>query len=237
MQKISFQSDGFTIRGTVALPAPGDRPFPGVVIFHGMTSSDTSYVPLVKRLAGRGIAGLAISMRGHGGSDGNFAKETVGEALNDATAAYDFLVSQPGVDAARIGLVGSSVGAILASMATAQRSVKSLVFRAPAAYTDEMLRLSMAGTMVNEKQQFHHIENLAGTPAGHAIGKFEGCLLVVASGKDTVIPMAVSKGYVDIARRAGKKQLRVIEGAAHTLTDRWKEIFSSTAIDWFEDTL
>ncbi len=64
-----------------------------------MTSSETSYLPLAKRLADSGIAGLAISMRGHGESEGDFNQATVAEAVSDALAAYDFSASRADIDA------------------------------------------------------------------------------------------------------------------------------------------
>ena len=90
MQKVSFKSGDVTIRGTLAVPNEGNKPFPGVIIFHGMTSSEAGYIPLIETLARNGIAGLAINMRGHGDSEGDFNKATVAEAINDAVAAYDF---------------------------------------------------------------------------------------------------------------------------------------------------
>jgi len=115
-------------------------------------------------------------------------------------------------------MVGSSVGAILAAMASEQRPVRSLVFRAPAAYTPEMMQLSMAGTMTNEGRQFHEIKKLEDTPAGQAIKMFRGNLFVVASEKDVIIPPAITSGYLDIAKNSNKRELLTIERATHTLT-------------------
>jgi len=137
------------------LPEGSNKPIPAVMTFHGMTSSETGYIPLASALSARGIAGLTVNMRGHGNSEGDFKTATVSEAVNDALAAYDFLTSQPGIDRNRIGVVGSSVGAILAALATERRSIASLVLRAPAAYTEQMMKISMAETMINEDRQFH----------------------------------------------------------------------------------
>ncbi len=231
-------SDSLTIHGTLAIPPAVKKPCPGVIIFHGMTSSENSYITLTQSLAEQGIAGLAISMRGHGESEGDFERSTVAEAISDALAAYDFLVSQPEVDATSIGLVGSSVGAILAAMVSDKRLIRSIVFRAPAAYTAEMMRLSMAETMVNENRQFHQIGDLEATPAGNAIRNFNGSLLVVASENDALIPLSIPKAYINAAMQADKKQLYVIEGAPHTLTEpRWKETLQNTILKWFNKTL
>ena len=112
------------------------------------------------------------------------------------------MVAQPGIYAEKIGLVGSSVGAILSSLASTKRDVCSIVLRAPAAYTEKMMQLSMAGTMENEARQFHEISNLEATPAGHAIANFRGNLLVVASENDAIIPLTVTQCYINIASKA-----------------------------------
>ncbi len=239
MKEVTFStSDHLKIHATLVMPEQASEPLPGVITFHGMTSSETGYVPLLEELAKRGIAGLAVSMRGHGKSEGDFNVATVTEAIGDAVAAYDFLISQSGVDASRIGLVGSSVGAILAALTTSQKPIRSIVFRAPAAYTEQMMRLSMADTMVNEGRQFHEITDLKDTPAGIAVSRFGGSLLVAASENDATIPLKISKGYLDIADNASKKELIIIEEATHTLTNPlWKEAFIRATVDWLANTL
>ncbi|MBP6880246.1 alpha/beta fold hydrolase [Candidatus Saccharibacteria bacterium] len=239
MQKISFQSDNLTIRGTLVFPG-GEitEPLPGVIIFHGMTSSENSYIPLAELLAKDGMVGLAISMRGHGRSDGDFNKETVAAATNDALAAYDFLAELPIIDINKIGMVGSSVGAILAATATSGRDIASLVLRAPAAYTSEMMQISMAATMTNEEKQFHEIEKLSATPAGKCIEKFGGDLLVVASEKDHLIPTSITEGYIDTANHASTKKLEIIKGASHQLINLvWQKEFNQLAVNWFKKSL
>jgi hypothetical protein len=237
MKKVTYDSNGLKIHGTLCIPETKDKPFPAVIIFHGMTSSEASYIALTEKLEKLGIAGLAVSMRGHGESEGDFQRSTVKESISDGTASYDYLCSIEGVDNSRIGLVGSSVGTILAAMTSAQRNVKSIVLRAPAAYTSEMMELSMAGTMVNEGRQFHEIKELASTPAGTAIASFTGDLLVVASEKDMIIPHFITDGYVDLAEHAKSKGLFTIKGAPHNLTGEYKDTFNQLAANWFKDTL
>lgn len=238
MQEVSFLSDNLNIHAILVMPDNTTELIPGVIIFHGMTSSETGYIPLATKLTKHGVAVLAVTMRGHGKSDGDFHKSTVAEAISDALAAYDFIITQPGIDAKRIGMIGSSVGAILAGFATEQRPVRSVIFRAPAAYTKDMMQLSMAETMVNEGKQFHEIIDLASTPAGNAISKFTGSILVVASEDDVIIPLNISKSYVDIASHADKKELFIIDGATHTLTQpEWKETFNQKVVNWFKETL
>lgn len=238
VKEVTFQSGDLSLHATIAIPHNQKQSLPGVILFHGMTSSEKSYIALASSLAEIGIAGLAVSMRGHGESEGDFNKATVAEAISDGLAAYDFLATQQGIDARRIGMVGSSVGAIIVTMTSSHRNVQSLILRAPAAYTNPMMHITMAQTMVNESKQFHEIDNLEDTPAGKAITKFTGSLFVAASENDIVIPLTISKGYINIAKQAKKKQLTIIKGADHPLTDpNLKEKFNRMAVDWFTNTL
>jgi cephalosporin-C deacetylase-like acetyl esterase len=94
VKEVVFESNGLTIHGSLALPHQADY-CPGVVVFHGMTASEEGYLPFITQLADNGIAGLAVTMRGHGLSEGDFTTTTVREALADGLAAYDFLLRQP----------------------------------------------------------------------------------------------------------------------------------------------
>lgn len=238
MQKVNFESNGVGISATLAMPDIAYELLSGVVIFHGMTSSENSAIPLAASLADIGIAGLSVSMRGHGESGGDFSQSTVAEATGDGLAAYDFLANTSGIDSNRIGIVGTSVGAILAATTSEQRDVKSMVFRSPAAYTDEMMHLTMAEIMHNEGRLFHEIRDIENTPAGRAVAKFTGSLLVVASEKDAIIPPTISNAYLVMATAAFRKKLVVLEGAPHDLTGtKWKDVYYSVAREWLSDTL
>src|SRR6185369_420883 len=103
-KEVTFQSGDLSLHATLVLPRHQKHSFPGVILFHGMTSSEKSYSALASSLAEIGIAGLAVTMRGHGESEGDFNKATVAEAINDGLAAYNFLATQPGIDASRIGM-------------------------------------------------------------------------------------------------------------------------------------
>lgn len=238
MSEITFSSGEVTIHGTLALPKKSEEIFPGVIVFHGMTASEEGYIPLVNQLANNGIAGLAISMRAHGRSEGDFDTATVGEALSDGLAAYDFLVGQKKIDSRRIGIIGSSVGAVLAANLVANRGIKSLILKAPAAYTDYMLNLGMAKIMEREAAWFSEIPDVAATPTGHSIAGFKGSMLIVPSEYDHVIPPTITDGLFEVAVHVGRKNLTTIQGADHSLSDPvWKQEFRDIATQWFRETL
>jgi esterase/lipase len=234
IKSVVLRSSDLHIHGTLLVP-DNSKKFPGVILFHGMTSSEKSYLPLANMLVKRGIAAFAITMRGHGESEGDFNKCTVTEALHDALAAYDFMINNVDVDKNKIAILGSSVGAILAAITSEKRQVETMVFRAPAVYTDQMMDLTFSEIMAKEANWFHQSINLKTTPAGRAISKFKGSLLVIASENDMVIPIEVSRGYIDIAESSNLTKLNILKGAPHVLGEtKWKIEFDKIAFNWLK---
>lgn len=237
-EKISFLSGGQRIDGTLIMPDNSGLKVPGVIFFHGMTSNEERYIPLAQRLAQTGIAGLALSLRGHRTSEGDFNKLTINNMLKDGLAAYDFLINQPDIDPGRIGICGASVGAAIASLVSTERKVKSLVLRAPATYTDEMMKMTFSQVMTGEERRFNQLEGINNTPAVKAIKQFEGNLLVVISENDHIIPYSIPESYFSEAKKSMIKDIITIKGATHNLAnDSWREKFIEETIKWFEETL
>lgn len=93
------------------------------ILLHALPSNKESWSLFQRALAQRGIASLAVDLRGHGesktGSDGrpmdyrSFGEEEQIASLNDVEAAYDWIRAR-GIDRETIVLVGASIGANLA---------------------------------------------------------------------------------------------------------------------------
>jgi len=122
---------------SIALRAPGGPPLaalwwrapagaPGVVIVPGLGSRKENHADMGAALAARGIAALALDVRGHGDSGGDLD----GGCLDDVAAALDELASR-GHPA--LGLRGSSMGGMLALAAAAgDRRVRAVAAICPA---------------------------------------------------------------------------------------------------------
>ncbi|HEX4195159.1 MAG TPA: alpha/beta fold hydrolase, partial [Stellaceae bacterium] len=114
-QTVSFISDGLALKGFLHTPdGAGKRP--GLVLCHGFGGScrGAGHPELAKALAQAGYVVLRFDFRGCGQSEGKRGDVIVAEEIADLRHAIDFLVTQPCVDASRIGVVGASLGGSVA---------------------------------------------------------------------------------------------------------------------------
>ncbi len=124
-------SDGFHIAATLTLPAEKKAPMPGVILIHQGGSNRGEWAPYTPKFISAGYAVLAYDVRGHGQSDkvdDIFALfDDPNQAPRDLQAAIAYLRHRPEVDSSRIAVVGASIGANLACVASAKMGVKTAV--------------------------------------------------------------------------------------------------------------
>jgi pimeloyl-ACP methyl ester carboxylesterase len=116
--------DGTLLKGTYFAAA---KPGPGVLLFHQSNRTRESWAGVAAQLAAAGINVLTLDSRGHGESGSG--KSGKGRE-NDVDAAFQFLISQPGVNRDVIGMGGAGSLGVANATETARRhpqQVKSLV--------------------------------------------------------------------------------------------------------------
>jgi pimeloyl-ACP methyl ester carboxylesterase len=122
------------LRGVLHRPASRKRR-PAVVLLHGFSGSRIEqgrlFVRLGRALAACGIACLRFDFRGSGDSDGEFQDMTLASEVADARAALGWLRRRAGIDRKRIGLLGMSLGSVVAQLVAADERVRSLSLWAP----------------------------------------------------------------------------------------------------------
>jgi len=110
---VSFYSEGVKLAGDLFLPAdvkPGDRRA-GIVLCHGYTGVRSIYLPDNARvLAEAGYVVMSFDYKGWGDSEGPKSRLAPYSRVADVQAALTFLSAQPEVDAARLGIYGTSYG-------------------------------------------------------------------------------------------------------------------------------
>ena len=115
--------DGTTLKGSYFAAA---KPGPGVLLFHQSNRTRRSWDDVAAKLATSGINTLAVDTRGHGETGGKYDDKKMPE---DVDAAFNYLVSQPGVNHDVIGASGAGWLGVIESVEAARRhpnEIKSL---------------------------------------------------------------------------------------------------------------
>jgi pimeloyl-ACP methyl ester carboxylesterase len=119
---------GHALAGTLAMPAADpanpDRKHPAVVFVTGSGPQDRDetiaghkpFAVIADALARAGIASLRYDDRGTGSSTGSFGPASTFDLATDADEVSEWLKRQPGVDPARVGILGHSEGGIIAPL-------------------------------------------------------------------------------------------------------------------------
>nr|WP_320132777.1 alpha/beta fold hydrolase [uncultured Holophaga sp.] len=146
VREVSLRTpDGFLLKGTLTLPK-GQGRHAAVLLAHQFRADRQGWTPLAERLQKMGIATLALDLRGHGesteckgqslsvGEDFVDSAQRVGFSMipRDLEQAAAWLRHQPGIDARRLGVVGSSVGALSALLAAPKIHPVALAVLSPA---------------------------------------------------------------------------------------------------------
>ncbi len=146
-RQLLIPSEGHSIPGVLVLPGDRQGPVPAVLLLHGFGSHKDEVGGLFRReaaeLAARGFASLRIDFPCAGASTRPCTDNTVDVQVAEARTAWEFLLRQPEVAADRAGVVGFSLGGIIATAvagAGADARVKALVLWSTPADTAEAFR-------------------------------------------------------------------------------------------------
>jgi dienelactone hydrolase len=114
------ESRGVQVPMTWTYPkGDAEQKFPLVVMAHGHGGSrkeSGSFDRVANDLAARGVATIRMDFPGCGDSTESFANNNLSNMLADILASRDYAVSQPQIDADRVGLFGWSMGGRLVLM-------------------------------------------------------------------------------------------------------------------------
>jgi fermentation-respiration switch protein FrsA (DUF1100 family) len=154
-EDVTFRNGSISIAGTLSLPQ-GPGPFPAVVLLSGSGPQDRDselggfrpFKLMADAFVDRGIAVLRCDDRGVGGSTGNLADSTSEDLADDALAAIAMLHAR--TDIGRIGILGHSEGAVVASIAASKsRDVAFIVWMAGNAVSGREILQMQAGAMAH----------------------------------------------------------------------------------------
>src|SRR5437762_9393515 len=138
-------SDGTILKGTYLAAAKSG---PGALLFHQSNRTRESWDGVGQQLAAAGMNVLTVDSRGHGESGGKYDNKKTPE---DVDAAFNYLVSQPGVNRDAIGAGGAGWLGVIASVEAARRhpkEIKSLVLMSGETLRDGLQFLHQAARAV-----------------------------------------------------------------------------------------
>jgi hypothetical protein len=151
-QQVRIPANGFTLAGTVSLPASqAAARLPVVILVGGSGPTDrdetVAGIPVLGQLAGAladaGFLVLRYDKRGIGQSGGRAEAAGLTQYAEDLRAAVRFLANRKDVDSKRIAAVGHSEGGAVALLAAAQdRRIAAIVLMATAGVSGNDLILA-----------------------------------------------------------------------------------------------
>lgn len=221
--RVELNVKGQRLVGRLFMPEIEGK-MPGVVFYHGKSSSKENYLPIGKELALWGMGAFCFDFRGCGESKGDEEDLDLTDNLDDAERTFWYLTHLPSVYKQPIGICGVSRGGYLAAIVAGKNpNVASLILRAPASY--------VKGKPSSVSEESLSIQ---------AIREFKGSLLVIESENDEEIPRELIQLYLDNAVQAKSKDHVILKGAKHYLgpnNSPFRTEFRRLVVDWFKQTL
>jgi uncharacterized protein len=203
-EEVTFETaDGLRLGGWF-VPAEGrEAPRTAVLVCNGNGGNRSLRAPLAVALARMGLHVLVFDYRGYGGNPG---QPTEAGLATDARAALDYLVGRPEVDPARVVYFGESLGAAVALRLATERPPAALVLRSPFASLAEVGQLHYPLVPVSLLLRDRY-------DSAALAGRLAAPLLVVAGGRDRIVPASHSRRLFAAAPQP--KRLVVLDGADH----------------------
>ena len=213
-EKVFFKSEGQKLSSILHLPEKGNPPC--VIASHGLLSSKDSekYIALGNSLSREGIAMLRFDFRGIGESEGRIEDDTVTRRVLDLGSAIGFIRSRRDLGN-RIGLLGSSLGGYVSLIrASMDKDIRAIVIWATPFHLDDLKSNKGAeGHPLPEEAFFKDLPKHRLLPL---LPRVSNCM-VVHGEKDELVP--VDQAWEIFHSVAAPKEIHVIEGADHRLTE------------------
>src|SRR5690606_5214434 len=211
--------EGDAVQATVLVP---QRELPGALFVHGWGGSQDQDLSRAREMAALGCVCLTFDLRGHRANAVRKDVVTRGQNLQDLCAAYDWLASQPHVDAEALAVIGVSYGGYLAALLSELRPVRWLALRTPALYLDRdwdvpKKRLHDDPELVRYRNREVPAQD---NRALRACARFRGDALLVEAEHDHIIPRQVIDNYAGALGKAQSLTRRMIPGADHGFSEK-----------------
>lgn len=218
-----------------------------VIPLHGYTSSRWGFyiTPMIESLAKNGYNVLAFDFRAHGESEGKYT--TVGDKeLIDLISAIDWLKKEKSSGAKRIGLVGYSMGAMVAIRALAEdERVCCAVADSPPMYLDKTGARSLKYFANLPEWLYYFVKPISkmitGAKEVHPIAyadRIKKPLLLIAGKKDPIVKVEEIREFYERNKKINPDVELWITEAAHVRTIQlMPEEYKEKILQFFEKCL
>ena len=158
---------GYSLAGTLTLPAMGTPPYPAVLLITGSHPQDRDHMQnrrapisyyrpfrqIADAITRKGITVLRLDDQGTGCSEGDQLENvTIQERADDSRAGILYLRRRKEIDGNRIGLLGLSEGANIGPMiAASDPSIRAVVMMAPTASNGYKIEEYQRRLMIDER--------------------------------------------------------------------------------------
>jgi pimeloyl-ACP methyl ester carboxylesterase len=180
-------ADGTGLEGWIVLPAAAG-PHPAVLYFGGNAEEVSWMAAEARRFAPAAL--VLANYRGYGRSGGSPGERAL---FGDALALHDLVAARPDVDSQRLLAHGRSLGSAVAVHLASQRPICGVLLTSPFDSVTALARRTF-GWLPLETLLRHRFDSaeLART--------LDAPLLVLAGGRDTIVPPAHSRALFDAWR-------------------------------------
>lgn len=227
-QPLQVHHDGVVTRGTIYLPdaqgpSPGAPGVPGVMLLHGLGADHVEmfglFALLATNLVYRGFAVITPDLRFSSKHDRDPSKILPTDWLTDALAMTDWLQRQPFVDPNRLGLLGISLGGLTACCTVGRTpAYRALALLNPTTPHNLLRPLMLPDYKAGDSLYYGDMtccpqfatDILSLDPLSDCL-KNPRPTLLVASVRDTIVPVQVSWQFVAAMKVHGIPVTHVIE--------------------------
>lgn len=254
MQHVWISSGSEQLACSIDLPE-GGTPWPSVIMVHGFTGCRLGrsyhFVEFGRKLAAAGIACVRFDQAGCGESTGPQSLYSLKSIERDCLSVYDWVEADDRFDMTRIGLVGSSMGALGAVILESQRTVHCMTLWGPVFDLPGLvqLRKSEAETasvfkalgyvpykgikLGREYFEHMHLADPAARIAGNDLSN--GPVLILHAAGDEVVSIEHSTAYFDAYQAAGRTvQMLELDDDSHDFfEDPARSHVLNSSYQWF----
>lgn len=223
-EDITYETpDGLTLNAYFIPPDPSTNGAT-LIYVHGLTGNRQSFLPQAQTTIEMGYGALLVALRAHDTSEGDVTTLGVNE-VNDIEGAITYLQSRTDVNAEHLGIVGQSLGCMVAIPAAAQlpeidvligqscmadfrqnmdNAIREIVGLPPFPFAPLIAFFGQrtAKVDIDEVKPINHIDDIAPRP-----------VLLIHGDVDTLFP--VQNSYDLFEEAAEPKQLHILNGIGH----------------------